>query len=1047
MENTRDHGITVHVADRLEVLADALGALLERPRADPFEMDMVCVPTPGVQRWVAQRLSQRLGAVTGDGVCAGVDFASLTAVCDRVLAAKADGSADELPWGRERLVWAVLRAFDTSAGEDWFAPVRDHLAGGDEARPGRRYATARRLAALYVRWLTWRPSDLEAWLHDGTDHWQARLWRVIAAEIGDRNPFEAMRAAVARIAADPTGIPVPSTLHVLAPNRVPPLVMDVVTALAQHRTVHVWLPAASAGPLASLAAVRRRQLADWTARAAEVATLDRAVMPMTLLESLQSSAAMPAESSAEPPAGDGTVEIHVSHGPERQVEILRDILVDALARDTALEPRDIVVLTPDLETYGPLVRARCTLGALAPADLLHPVHGIRVGVADRSQREVNPVLDVLMRVLRLATSRASVSELQDLIATGPVGRRFGLTGSDTVERIGRMLSESGVRWGMDQGTRRRFGVTVVQNTWQAGLNRLLVGLTMSERDLVALGNAFPYDVLDSQDVSLVGSLAELMGRLRAAADEFATPATPPEWVERFRRVLFGAPDTDGVMVGGLVSVAAADGWQTSHAQAQLSQIAFDAGPDAPELAIGDITALVADRLQGLLPRSALFTGQLTVTSLDALPTVPHDVVVVVGLDDQSFPRPVVSDGDDVLGVSPAESNPALDDRQAFLDALTSARKRFVVVYRGRDTRTNEPVPPPVPVQDLRQACRGRHVELDHSLQPFDVGSFVPGAPVSYDRSAARAAIALVRGRSREAAPARNRLDLDGILPSAPDADVDLDELVDCLSNPWGYFQKRRLNVSTWTEERRTDEIPIDTSGLDLWRLKNTMLEQRLAGHSRDQVELAERLRGGVPPANLGSVAVREASLGVDQTLAAVERYQSGAERIIDVEIAAADTVVVGRVRVHGSTIVTPITGFMKGRHFLRPWVHLVALAATDPSDTWRAVVMNDRKTVVITPPPDPVTVLSLLVRLQREALQSLVPLPADVGHAWVAGELRSPEAAESQARKEFGYDKTYRSTVFDTFDELASAPGPGGPGAFARLATAVYGPMVTAGAR
>ena len=170
----------------------------------------MCVPGPGVQRWLAQRLSTRLGAVQGDGVCAGIAFDDVRRVCDRAVAAGAGYDPDDDPWAVERLVWAVLRAFEQAAGEPWFAPVADHLAGGDAARPGRRYATAARLAGLFSRWLQWRPVQLEQWL-TRDDRWQARLWRRVCDVVEGPDPFERRRRALRVLAADPGLVDLPQT--------------------------------------------------------------------------------------------------------------------------------------------------------------------------------------------------------------------------------------------------------------------------------------------------------------------------------------------------------------------------------------------------------------------------------------------------------------------------------------------------------------------------------------------------------------------------------------------------------------------------------------------------------------------------------------------------------------------------------------------------------------------------------------------------------------------------------------------------------------------
>ncbi len=51
----------LHRAERTDLLADGLGALLASPLPDPFAEELVLVPARGVERWLSQRLSHVLG--------------------------------------------------------------------------------------------------------------------------------------------------------------------------------------------------------------------------------------------------------------------------------------------------------------------------------------------------------------------------------------------------------------------------------------------------------------------------------------------------------------------------------------------------------------------------------------------------------------------------------------------------------------------------------------------------------------------------------------------------------------------------------------------------------------------------------------------------------------------------------------------------------------------------------------------------------------------------------------------------------------------------
>jgi exodeoxyribonuclease V gamma subunit len=68
--------LVVHRSERADALVEDLGDVLSAGLPDPLETEVISVPTRGVERWLTQRLSGRLGTSPGraDGVCANVDF-------------------------------------------------------------------------------------------------------------------------------------------------------------------------------------------------------------------------------------------------------------------------------------------------------------------------------------------------------------------------------------------------------------------------------------------------------------------------------------------------------------------------------------------------------------------------------------------------------------------------------------------------------------------------------------------------------------------------------------------------------------------------------------------------------------------------------------------------------------------------------------------------------------------------------------------------------------------------------------------------------------
>src|SRR5438445_3930310 len=148
----------IHRAERADGLVEALSALTADPLDDPMAAEIVAVPTRGIERWLSQRLSLRLGARPGraDGVCANIDFPFPGRLVGSAVAAATGIEPDTDPWLPERSVWPLLDVVDDGLAEPWLATLATHLGGSgpgaDRDRRTRRFATVRPVAGLYDRY-------------------------------------------------------------------------------------------------------------------------------------------------------------------------------------------------------------------------------------------------------------------------------------------------------------------------------------------------------------------------------------------------------------------------------------------------------------------------------------------------------------------------------------------------------------------------------------------------------------------------------------------------------------------------------------------------------------------------------------------------------------------------------------------------------------------------------------------------------------------------------------------------------------------------------
>ncbi len=1030
-------------ADRLvEALADLLGGVL-----DPMTPELVAVPTRGVERWLTQRLSHRLGATDGeDGVCANVEFPFPGSVVGQATSVACGFDAALDPWAPDRSVWPLVEIVDEHLTAPWLEPLVAHLKAGSPRSPEgtstlRRFATVRHLADLYDRYAVHRPDMIQRWAEglehvEGTqgtdqsgdrndDRWQAQLWRRLRQRIGLPSPAERLATAATRLAEEPQLLDLPPRLSLFGLTRLPASHLRILEAIGRHRDVHVFLlhpsgalwdaveeavehagvPPSKRSEDPTVAIASNPLLRSWgrdsremqlVLRSRSIAAGEHLPVPeppadnRSLLHRLQSDVRANREPAGpkasievdpRPPLdpSDDSVRVHACHGRLRQVEVMRDAILHALVDDPLLEPRDVLVMCPDIESFAPLVRAVFGPGSqpdagrerAQPREQEPGPPRLRVRLADRSIRQTNPVLAVAAQLLELAAGRVPASEVLDLAGREPVARRFGFD-EDDLGQLERWVAKSGIRWGLDEAHRAPWRLDEVSdNTWQAGLDRLLLGVAMAEENQRLFSGILPLDDVTSGAVDLVGRFAEFVERLQTAVDQLRGPHTVERWVTAI------AESTES-----LSAASARELWQRDQLQRVLDDVvetaAITSGDDRSVakssgalLDLAEVRSLLDDRLRGRPTRANFRTGDLTFCTLVPMRSVPHRVIGLLGLDGDAFPRHSAHDGDDLLLAEPyvGDRDARSEDRQLLLDALLAATDRLVVTYEGRDPRTNQERPPCVPIAELLDVVdrtvrvpdgspygRAReHVVVDHPLQSFDwrnfsVGELTGEHPWSFDPVDLAGARAHVRPR-RAPRPFLSRplgrLSLEV---------VQLDSLVRFLEHPVRAFLRERLG---WYGPNGSgqvkDALPVELDHLEQWGVGDRMLDALLAGAAMEDVEAAEVGRGLLPPGALAGHELYDIEQSV-ASLARAARQQTldGAPGSVEVNVRLLDgRTLIGTVpevyetrAAEGSDaavrshIVRCLYSRLGPKHRLAAWARFLALSAAHPERAVGAVTIG-----------------------------------------------------------------------------------------------------------
>lgn len=600
-------------------------------------------------------------------------------------------------------------------------------------------------------------------------------------------------------------------------------------------------------------------------------------------------------------ADDRSIVFHVAHGAHREVEILHDQLLDLFAKATPqrpLNPRDVVVMVPDIDTFAPAIRA--VFGQHARGHARH----IPWGIADQKDRGHQPILVALEWLLRAPQQRFGASEVQGLLDVPSVARRYSIDADDLPTLVS-WIEGAGVRWGLNAAHRESLGLAAggEQNTWLFGLRRMLLGYATGALETGDSEGGFagiePHAEIAGLSAGMAGALAELLQTLTSWWSDSNVPRPPARWAERMRTLIadfFEADDdTDRAVL------AALDDALTSWLHA-CELAGFD---DDVDVAVAREAWLAAVDEPGSAQRFK--AGGVTFCTLLPMRAIPFDVVCLLGMNDGDYPRRSAR-GDFDLMALPGQARPGDrsrrdDDRQLMLDALLSARRVLYVSWAGRSQRDNQEQPPSVLVSQLRDylaAAWGKEVleqrTTEHPLQPFSRKYFEPQtgrAPqdrlITYAGEWRAAHVDSDLGALvSHGKPAGT----DDAADNAP-AKMTIASLANFLRNPVKEFFKRRLQVSFDGFDGTTqDDESFSSGGLDRWALLEEVLRESrrqldtpssgnaadeakdVAGIVQSQVARLKRA-GWLPVAGPGQIV--EAELG--QTLVPmVARWQAARDQ-------------------------------------------------------------------------------------------------------------------------------------------------------------------------
>ena len=412
---------------------------------------------------------------------------------------------------------------------------------------------------------------------------------------------------------------------------------------------------------------------------------------------------------------DSSIQVFGAQNVVDELNQVKAILFAALLGDPNLQLEEIVIMTPSLSRYAPLLPAvfgaeLCASPPIAPIQTraqtsvragARAQSALRYSVLDLTEVNVSPLLHQLLQSPEL---RWEPAQLLALLALDELAPHFNLDANDLTLAPG-VLERAHIAFGFNDAHRRQLLATAAAagtdtlaslpsaslHTWEAGLERLLFGYLH--------GNQAPYEhALFDQTASdeapleqatsperlwsvpdinvghapILSALLQLIRALRVFNFGAQRRRTVPEWTRWLERQIFS-----------FTGAAATDALRALFTQLELDATQGKAHEEVSFVALREACHAAMAQASG---RSTPALGAICVCGLVPMRALPFKVVCILGLNEAEFPKPELPDSLNLMRANgarrPGDRSRVQEDRYLFLEAIMAARSQLVLSYQG-----------------------------------------------------------------------------------------------------------------------------------------------------------------------------------------------------------------------------------------------------------------------------------------------------------------------------------------------------------------------------
>ncbi len=955
--------LKVVYSNNMGFLADHLAEQQRVSPLGPFEAETILVQSNELSRWLSLFLANR------HGIAANLQFPFPSAYIWDLFRELWPEIPLQSPYAKSSLAWRIYALLPRCVDQPGFELVAAYL--GDNQDELKRYQLAERIADTFDQYLMYRPDWVQRWERGETDNWQSQLWYWLTEH--DNEPkhraylLQKMHEQLRNNDSPPPGLP--HRISIFGISALPPVYLQTFELLARFIDITLYYLSPSEhywGDLRDQKQQQKEQLQfDFEIEESEpshplLASLGK--QGQSFFRQLQETEHEEESVFAEPATGfmladiqadmfelvrgekapvaeeDDSIAIHVCHSPMREIEVLHDQLLAMFEREPNLSPTDIVVMTPDIDVYAPWIEA--VFGA-AEEKLRIPF-----SIADSSGQQESQLINTFFTLLQLPQSRFDVETVLALLECPAVQQRFRLDDAALVW-IREWCRDTRTRWGLDQNDKSQLDLPASDaNTWRAGLNRLMLGFAMPLNEpgqpLRLFDGELAMDGISGERARIVAALCQFIDTLDHWRQQLSRRQNIAAWQSQLNLCLDAFFETDGLEDPQFDIEVNAIRRQLERLVESSEHASFN-----DDIAVDLVQSWLQSHLDGVDSTHRFMGHGITFCGMVPMRSIPFDIVCLIGMNDEVFPRRQPALSFDLLAHDHREGDRSRreDDRYLFLEALLSARRQLYISYVGASIVDNSDIPPSVLVSDLQDLLNERfetetgedilsQIKTHHPLQPFSRRYFDGSHPglFSYKHS-----------QCPDDSEWQQQAWFDAPLPEADDSwrELTASQLARFFAHPARFLLRERLGVRLELEDEELESRePFQLDGLESWQLRQLLLDAKLSQRSDEGLKPVIDATGMLPQGYVGDAWYEQEAGKVEEFVDKLEaNLPLGEQFAIPVDVSIDGFYLGGQLdNISPQGLLRYRLARKKGRDIIAAWIDHLLLNILRPE----AVVLETR---------------------------------------------------------------------------------------------------------